>query len=72
MMTLKKNSNANMKINGKAAIFRYKCRWVEEGEKATKYVFNLEKRNYNRKTINEIKLENDETTTNETQILSMI
>ena len=42
------------------------------GEKATKYFFNLEKRNYNRKTINEIKLENDETTTDETQILSMI
>ena len=33
---------------------------------------NLEKRNYNRKTINEIKLENDDTTTDETQILSMI
>ena len=34
--------------------------------------FNLEKKNYNRKTINEIKLENDETATDETQILSMI
>ena len=56
----------------KAAIFRSKCRWVEKGEKATKYFFNLEKRNYNRKTINEIKLKNDETTTDETQILSMI
>lgn len=31
--------------------------------------FNLE--NYNRKTINEIKKENDKTTTDETQILSM-
>ena len=57
----------------KAAIFRSKCRWVETGEKATKYFFSLEKRNYyNRKTINDIKLENDETTTDETQILSMI
>ena len=56
----------------KAAIFRSKCRWVEEGEKATKNFFNLEKRNYNRKTINEIILENDETAPDETQILSMI
>ena len=32
----------------------------------------FKKRNYNRKTINEIRLENDETTTDETQILSMI
>ena len=45
---------------------------IEEGEKATKYFFNLEKRNYNRKTINEIKLENDEIITDQTQILSMV
>ena len=25
--------------NGKAEIFRSKCRWVEEGEKAIKYTF---------------------------------
>ena len=43
------------------------------GRKSYKiYFFNLDKRNYNRKTINEIKLENDETTTDETLILSMI
>ena len=69
---LKKELQHQYENKGKAAIFRSKCRWVEEGEKATKYFFNLEKRNYNRKTINEIKLENDETTTDETQILSMI
>ena len=32
MMTLKRNSN----VKGKAANFRSKCRWVEEGEKAKK------------------------------------
>ena len=70
---LKKELQHQYENKGKAAIFRSKCRWVEKGEfKATKYFFNLEKRNYNRKTINEIKLENDETTTDETQILSMI
>ena len=34
---------------GKRAIFRSKVRWVEQGEKPTKYFFNLEKRNFNRK-----------------------
>ena len=33
---------------GKGAIFRSKVRWVEQGEKPTKYFFNLEKRNINR------------------------
>ena len=69
---LKKELQQHYDNKGKAAIFRSKCRWVEEGEKATKYFFNLEKRNYNRKTINEIKLDNEETTTDEKQILSMI
>ena len=69
---LKKELQQQYDNKGKAAIFRSKCRWVEEGEKATKYFFNLEKRNYNRKTINEIKLDNEETTTDEKQILSMI
>ena len=30
---------------GKGAILRSKVRWVEQGEKSTKYFFNLEKRN---------------------------
>ena len=68
---LKKELQHQYENKGKAAIFRSKCRWVVKGEKATKYFFNLEKRNYNRKIINEIKLENDERTTDETQILSM-
>ena len=34
---------------------RSKCRWIEKGEKPTKYFFNLEKRNYNRETINELR-----------------
>ena len=36
---------------GTSAIFRSKCRWVEE-EHPTKYFFNLEKKNYNKKTLN--------------------
>ena len=34
---------------GKQAMFRAKCRWVENGERPTKYFFNLEKQNYNKK-----------------------
>ena len=29
---------------GKQAMFRAKCRWVEQGEHPTKYFFNLEKK----------------------------
>ena len=50
---------------GRAAIFRSKCRWVEKGERPTKYFFNLEKRNYHRKTITELRIEGETTTNNE-------
>ena len=40
---------------GKAAM---QCRWIEKGGKPTKKFFNLEKRNYNRKTINELRKQN--------------
>ena len=33
----------------KGSIIRSKTRWVEQGEKPSKYFFNLEKRNYKRK-----------------------
>ena len=57
---------------GRAAIFRSKCRWVEKGERPTKYFFNLEKRNYNRKTITVLRIEGETTTNNESQILEAI
>jgi len=41
MMTSKRNSQHQYDNKGKAAIFRSKCRWEEEGEKATKYIFFL-------------------------------
>ena len=41
--TLKKELQGIYEINGKGAIFRSKVRWIEEGEKPTKYFFNLEK-----------------------------
>ena len=43
---LKKELQHQYENKGKASIFRSKCRWLEKGEfKATKYFFNLEKRN---------------------------
>ena len=57
---------------GRAAIFRSKCRWVEKGERPTKYFFNLEKTNYNRKTITELRIEGETTTNNDSQILEAI
>ena len=57
---------------GRAAFFRSKCHWVEKGLRPTKYFFNLEKRNYNRKTITELRIEGETTTNNESQILEAI
>ena len=57
---------------GKAAIFRSKCRWVENGERPTEYFFNLEKKNHNKKTIRELRIENDSTTYNDEKILEAI
>jgi len=37
------------KEKAKSLMLRSKTRWTEKGEKPTKYFFNLEKRNYNRK-----------------------
>ena len=58
---------------GHAAIFRSKCRWVEKGERPTKYFFNLEKQNYSKKTITELgDDDNDETIKEEAIILETI
>ena len=40
---------------GKGSILRSKTRWIEQGKKTAKYFFNLEKWNYNRKVIKELK-----------------
>ena len=57
---------------GRAAIFRSKCRWVEKGERPTKYFFNLEKRNYTRKTIPELQTDDNEIVKEENKILETI
>ena len=45
-------------------MFRSKTSWFEQGEKPTEYFFNLEKRNYNRKIVKELKGEDDQIITN--------
>jgi len=45
---------------GKEAMFRSKARWIEKGEKPTNYFFNLEKRNFEKRVILQLKLENGE------------
>ena len=57
---------------GKGAIIRSKARWTEQGEQPTKYFFNLEKRNYNRKVIREIQRTDGEILHEEKDILSYI
>ena len=57
---------------GKHAMFRAKCRWLENGERPTKYFFDLEKRNYNKKTISELRLQDESATCNEKEILDQI
>ena len=43
-------------------MFKSKMKWVEQGEKPTKYFHNLEKTNYEKKLVREVKLENEEKT----------
>ena len=56
---LKRDLQAIYDTRGKGAIFRSKVRWTEEGEKSTKYFFNIEKRNFNTKVIAELKPDPD-------------
>ena len=51
-------------IRGKEAMFRSKMKWIEQGEKPTKYFYNLEKTNYEKKLVREVKLENEEIISN--------
>ena len=55
-------------IRGKETMFRSKMKWIEQGEKPTKYFHNLEKTNYEKKLVREVKLENEETISNPAQV----
>ena len=69
---LKNELNRLHEIKGKGAIFRSKVRWVEYGEKPTKYFFNMEKKNYNKKVISQLKRSDGKTIVNEQDIMTAI
>ena len=54
----------------KQTIFRSKVRWIEQGEKSTKYFFNLEKSRYNAKTC-QVLLHESEMISDDTKILEL-
>ena len=49
-------------------MFRSKTRWIENGEKPTKYFFNLEKQNHEKKIITQLKTTDGETISDMTKI----
>ena len=53
-------------------LIRSRLKWLEDGEKPTKYFCNLEKRNFTEKTIRKLKLANGSTLIDQKQILKTV
>ena len=49
-------------------MFRSRTRWIENGEKPTKYFFSLEKQNYEKKIITQLKTTDGEIISDLTKI----
>ena len=58
--SLKKELHELYEQKGRGAIFRCKVRWIEKGEKPTKYFFNLEKKNYEKRIISQLSIGEEE------------
>ena len=56
----------------KGAMVRSKAKWVDEGEKPTKYFCNLEKRNFTNKIIQRVEKDNGKVITTQHEILEEI
>ena len=56
----------------KKCAFRCKAKWIKEGEKNTKYFYNLEKRNYIAKNMNQTLRADGTVTTNSVEILEIL
>ena len=54
-----------MQYKTKGAILRSKVRWYEDGERSTRYFYNLEKRNHEKKTIAKLKRSNGTVTSDQ-------
>ena len=68
----KNELNSLYESKGKKAIFRSKLNWIEQGEKPTKYFFNLEKKNYVTKTLLQMNLDNGKITSDMKKINKQI
>ena len=55
-------------VRRKEAMFRSKMKWFEQGEKPTKYFFNVEKNNYEKKLIREVELEDGDIISDPVQV----
>ena len=58
-----------MRQKTRGANLRSKARWQEQGEHNTRYFLNLEKRNHCRKTVTKLKINENEYTFNQFEIL---
>ena len=58
--------------NTRASILRSKALWHEHGERSSKYFLNLEKRNYNKKTINRLRMSDGNFITGQQHILTTL
>ena len=69
---LKKELQYLYEKRGEGAMFRSKLRWTEQGEKQTRYFFNMEAKNFNQKTITELETREGIKITDPMQILQEI
>lgn len=66
---LKSRLNDISMEKSKGAIIRSRAKWIEDGEKPTKYFFDLEKRNHIKKHVRKLRLPGSTETTNPEEIL---
>ena len=69
---LKKELQYLYEKKGEGAMFRSKLQWTEQGEKPTRYFFNVEAKNFNQKTIAELETSEGVKITDYKQILQEI
>lgn len=69
---LKQELDKEIESYTKGSFIRSRARWQEEGERSTKYFFNLEKRNFNNKSIRKLKLDNSSIISDKEQVLENI
>ena len=60
------------KVKMKGQTVRSRLQWLQEGEKPSKFLCNLEKRNYIEKTIKKVKLNNGSIVTDQEEVLNHV